>query len=96
MKITGYTNKFKEKWLANFGAEPVVDEINDYLLYKAQRIQKFIPAIRFNTTSDKNVLASYWVPSKHIVIKVDTNSRSAVELHTEQDTKKRDEEGNLD
>ncbi len=82
--ITGFTRHFEKKWIDEFGEDPSVEDINDSL-EDAICIQSYSVLYDRRKEDLHNVLAIYWTVADNLIIKVDSESKSAVTYCSQHD-----------
>ena len=87
MICTGTTNYFRNKWKEHFDEEPDIERLNRFIMEDAVKIQPYITYFDKRKNELQTVLATYWIPFKAIVLKVDLESKSIVTFYTPEDTK---------
>lgn len=88
MIITGCTNFFRTKWKENFDEEPDIEMLNKWISEDAVKIQNYITYYDKRKEELQTILATYWIPFKAVIIKVDTESKSAVTWYGPDDNLK--------
>lgn len=82
--ITGFTKHFETKWIEEFGEAPSVEDISKEL-NTAICIQNYSVLYDRRKEELKNILAIYWTTERNLIIKIDSESKSAVTYHTQSD-----------
>lgn len=85
--LSGCTNYFRTKWKENFDEEPNIEILNKWISEDAVKIQSYITYFDRRKNDLQTVLATYWIPFKAVIVKVDVESKSAVTFYVPDDNK---------
>lgn len=85
--ITGATTYYSEKWMKVYKEEPDIEELNNKIQNSSIRVQPHMVFFDERKREPVKILATYWIPSMEIIVKVDLESRSLVTFYCLSDLK---------